>query len=853
MDKIIYIENVDKTNDISSLNLVNGKYEVVFKSGPKKYEYRPSKIRIVNNQLTKKSNQTILNYYKEIAKQTSIVVETDDGDLINVLESQYKKIDRINPDTVISSFLNGEFKTNTNNKEIIYPFGLNISQKDAVDKALTNQVSIIDGPPGTGKTQTILNIVANAIIRGKKIAVVSNNNSAISNVLEKLEKYNFDFLVSFLGNKDNKKKFIDEQNLSYPNDLKNWKIEKEEYDDLLEKIKDLEIEIPKKLELKNRIAALNTELLSYEPEKYYYQEHIKNIDIQLIDVENLSNIDDKKVLEFITELEFIGDELSIFRKILLYFKYGKKLYKLLNNPTEQTIVSLQNLFYTNKTNKINKEIDQLVKELDRYDFDSKLNELSDYSIKLFKSYLCNKYNKNILRPQFLLSDLDRKPNEFINEYPIILSTTHSIRKSLDFNYIYDYLIIDESSQVDLVTGALALSCTRNVVIVGDNKQLPNVIDQNSRDKISIIDNNYRIDDKHAFIVDGKPHTLLDAAHDVWTSVPETMLKEHYRCNSKIINFCNLMFYDNQLIIMTEDNCDKPLSLYLTAEGNHARGHYNQRQIDVIKDEIIPNLEKRGFSDIGIIAPYNDQVVELRKQIGNKYQIDTVHKYQGREKEAIILSSVDNTITDFGDDPNLLNVAISRAKKSLSVVISDNENNWNTNYGQLKKYIEYNNLDIVRSNISSVFDLLYKSKKEERDIFLSKHRKISEYDSENLLQSIIDDILLKDEYKNIYCRNHYLLYDLISNYDELTQEEIDYCRHGSHIDFLLFNFMDKKPVLAIELDGISYHKKGSVQSNRDELKDSILEKNGLPLLRIKTNESMEKDRIEDKLKDVLNLK
>ena len=40
--------------------------------------------------------------------------------------------------------------------------------------------------------------------------------------------------------------------------------------------------------------------------------------------------------------------------------------------------------------------------------------------------------------------------------------------------MYDYLIMDEASQVDIATGSLALSCAKNVVIVGDTKQLPNV-------------------------------------------------------------------------------------------------------------------------------------------------------------------------------------------------------------------------------------------------------------------------------------------------------------------------------------------------------------------------------------------
>ena len=94
---------------------------------------------------------------------------------------------------------------------MIYPFGLNQSQKLAVERALSSKISIIQGPPGTGKTQTILNIIANVVRSGKTVAVVSNNNSATRNVVEKLEKKNSAFLTAFLGSLANKEGFLDAQ------------------------------------------------------------------------------------------------------------------------------------------------------------------------------------------------------------------------------------------------------------------------------------------------------------------------------------------------------------------------------------------------------------------------------------------------------------------------------------------------------------------------------------------------------------------------------------------------------------------------------------------------------------------
>jgi len=74
----------------------------------------------------------------------------------------------------------------------------------------------------------------------------------------------------------------------------------------------------------------------------------------------------------------------------------------------------------------------------------------------------------------------------------------------------------------------------------------------------------------------------------------------------------------------------------------------------------------------------------------------VHKFQGREKDVIIVSTVADTVTPFIDNPNLLNAAVSRAKKQLYLVVSDKEQPKNSNIGYLIDYIEYNNGTIERS-------------------------------------------------------------------------------------------------------------------------------------------------------------
>ena len=327
-----------------------------------------------------------------------------------------------------------------------------------------------------------------------------------------------------------------------------------------------------------------------------------------------------------------------------------------------------------------------------------------------------------------------------------------------------------------------------------------------------------------------------------------LLREHYRCHPKIINFCNQKFYGGKLIVMTEDH-EEPdvLTIYKTTPGNHARGHINQRQIDVIRQEVLPRLVREGYKSIGIISPYADQVAAIQAQLGKDMEVATVHKFQGREKDAIILTSVDNVITKFVDDPRLLNVVVSRAVKSLTVVTSQDPRNDRSNYGDLARYVEYNNCAVIESTVYSVFDLLYQGYAQERRAFLKKHGRVSEYDSENLAYAVIQDVLQKKEFSFVECAAHVSLVNLVKDYSQLTEEETDYARNPlTHVDFLLFRRMDKSPLLAVEVDGTSFHAAGSLQASRDEKKNRIFKLCGIPLLRLRTDGSGEKKRMEQAL-------
>ena len=193
-------------------------WHIRFENGTEK-SYKGSDLQVTGSCLADSATNNIFQYLQQVAAANAL--PGDDGRAL--LAKQYDKVRFVSDETALATYLNPDlFKPQTYAKRrLIYPFGSNASQLKAVQKAFEHSVSVIQGPPGTGKTQTILNIIANILVAGKTVLVVSNNNSATDNVLEKLLKYEFGFLAAPLGNSDNKQRFIEsqEKEKQYPQSL----------------------------------------------------------------------------------------------------------------------------------------------------------------------------------------------------------------------------------------------------------------------------------------------------------------------------------------------------------------------------------------------------------------------------------------------------------------------------------------------------------------------------------------------------------------------------------------------------------------------------------------------------------
>lgn len=869
MDNIkIFLKGEDKTSSISHFEKCD-RYHILitFKNG-KQFKYNLRNVKIVDPTQEDKRAESRLDYFKEIANVISL--EKED---IKILSKNFEKIKSVKEETVLYNFLSEKAPKVENRKDmhqtperlVVYPFGFNISQKEAVEKAMSNKISIIEGPPGTGKTQTILNIIANAVNRNETVAVVSSNNSATKNVIDKLKKYNVDFIAAYLGKMENKQEFIDSQK-PLPN-IESWEMDLILINKKIIRLKERYKLLRQSLVDQVELAKLKQELDAIEIEFKHHKQYTESFGVQeepqeLKKIKSFNKALEMSILieaydEILKNTNFIANTFYVVAE-KLHMNFFRRIIvkRLLEKYPKDYLTSIYSQrFYELKINELKQRIKHLSDLLQAFDFKKEMKDYSKESEDIFKAALSIKYH-NKQRKVYAIEDLQTDSENFVKDYPVVLSTTYSLRNCLHKDVLYDYVIVDEASQVDICTGMLALSCAKKVIVVGDLKQLPNVVKSDLARETDLIFEKYNLPESYRY----KNNSLLSAMIKIFPNVPRTLLREHYRCHPKIIDFCNKKFYDNQLIILTESKGEKkPLIIYKTVEGNHARAydhkHINQRQIDVIQNEIIPN-ENLCLTDgsIGIVTPYRNQADLLQKTFKNTtIKADTVDKFQGRENKVIILSTVDNEITDFTDDLRRLNVIISRAIEQLIVIINANEQPKNTNINDLLEYIKYNNCDIKQSKVYSVFDYLYSCYEEERKKYLEKYKKISQYDSENIMyRTIKETIEEKFKSNNFSIAVHVPLRMIIRNTQQLSPEESNYLsRSWTHVDFLIYNKITKKTFMVIEVDGEKYHREGTKQAERDKIKNSILRKYNLPFIRFSTTGSNEKERLVNSINEELS--
>lgn len=820
---------------IAKATIYGGRYAVVhYPDTNRPYVYKMDGIGFAAP--TTMKGAPVFRYFTAVAnaRQDRAKSKTEREIAANVL----RQLERLPPsaDTALHAYCTGRNGTLAPGLGLIYPFGLNESQLTAVEQAFRAQVSVIEGPPGTGKTQTILNIVANILLRQQTVAVLSNNNAAVENVYEKLEKCGLGYLIAKLGNQDNRKDFFA--------DLPTWPLSEPEPAPTLDEIQPLLTRLKLHLHDHNRAAQLQVKFDELTIERRYLQKWQADSGVQATTSLDRYALSPRKTADLMAYLAHLGEQrIRLKDRIELLFNFRIFRTKAFAQGDARLCIfhALQMHYYDKVMHDTEVELQACRESLARGNFTALLEELKTASMRHLKQQLqrqappSDNFDAKTYRQRF---------DAFVQRFPILGSGTHSIVNSIAPGAILDYVIIDEASLQDIVPGILALGCARNLIVVGDNRQLahiPVVLGLQAP----------------AEVYDCERYSLLDSCIGVFKeALPRTLLKEHYRCHPRIIQFCNQQFYNNALVPMTEDKGEEPLRLVVTAKGNHTRQNVNQRELDSLLKLLENEGEPVGLDSDGrgFIAPFRAQVNLSGTHLPPDFVRDTVHKFQGRECDEIVFSTVldkkrynqERKRLDFVDDPRMVNVAVSRAKHRVTLLTGDEVFTSNNGHiAALMRYITYYAQDeqIVRAPVVSAFDLLYR----EFDLSLARldarlRHEDSRYKSEQIVAQLLREALSAPACQSLMYHAQIKLDQIASpSNQDWTDRERAFMARAS-CDFTIYFKVGKIPVGVIEVDGGSHNRPD--QAVRDALKNGVLAKSGIPILRLRTVESRIAERISD---------
>lgn len=277
--------------------------------------------------------------------------------------------------------------------------------------------------------------------------------------------------------------------------------------------------------------------------------------------------------------------------------------------------------------------------------------------------------------------------------------TYQQKPELHTNLHFTTAIIDEASQLLEPQIIGILGEVDKFVLIGDEKQLPAVVTQNDP---TTDDNVIPAQSEHLHSIGIRnlacsmfERLLENCQRNGWTHA-YGMLKDQGRMHADILAFPNKQYYNGNLQTLA-DWQHEPLTIEHDVFGKsrvvfintnaESRRNVNLNEADIVVDLILAAYKlfeaDFGHDTMGVITPYRAQIAEIRsrllaksERLYNMVSVDTVERYQGSERQIIIISMAVNNVyqlknlhvlNDDGTVDKKLNVALTRARKHLVVV------------------------------------------------------------------------------------------------------------------------------------------------------------------------------------------
>jgi DNA replication ATP-dependent helicase/nuclease Dna2 len=238
----------------------------------------------------------------------------------------------------------------------------------------------------------------------------------------------------------------------------------------------------------------------------------------------------------------------------------------------------------------------------------------------------------------------------LNRAPIVAATAHRASTAPFLRtHAFEMAVVDEAGQLtEPLTLGLILRA-RRFVLIGDDRQLPPVVRTR-----------------------GLAHSMFERLK---RQTSPTLLDVQYRMHPEIMNVCNRLFYDGRLRAGVQASDRRPPDgepvEFVPVEVEHSSDERKNEDEAAAVERLVHRFVQEYRvppESIGVVSPFRAQVVLLRQRLAaTGVSVDTVERFQGGERDIMILSFVRSRGTGFVFDERRLNVAITRARRKLVLV------------------------------------------------------------------------------------------------------------------------------------------------------------------------------------------
>jgi len=627
---------------------------------------------------------------------------------------------------------------------------MNAEQRESVASILTNNLSVVTGPPGTGKSQVVMGAIANARLQDKSVLFTSRNHKAIDAVVDRLKDENGEPLIIRTNSKDDpslRYTFINGINDLRADsiDVKTVKHYKRKHEQLTQRlIKRGE----RAVELEN-IWSLRDEIGDIEDKISWLKENLEKPVLEKL-MDCYQNIKKNELKSFSYIIDFInkysnnnaqGMWASYAFAWLSIISKWKSVKNILEKLTiDSSIESYPPVKMKNLSSVDLNLFDDIVNFIEWHNkkipLESDLRGLNDPSnlikeIKILNDDIAERTSELItlyslchsgilpdgedresletlrvalkqLNKDFSDKGKAKKIEERLLRYaPILLKnfpawavTNLSVGSRIPLAPgIFDIAIIDEASQCDIASAIPIFFRAKQATVVGDPKQLSHV-SKLTVSKDSLLRTRTGLSDLDDLRFSYRETSLYDLFAST-NSVSPHLLRETYRSTSEIAEYSNHAFYNGMLRVATNENdLNLPKG---TKPGIHwteidskvvsagRSGCVAEDEVDAIYDLVKKILVENKFKgSLGVVTPFRQQQKRLHDRIYDgdisfdiisqaKLVVDTVHGFQGDEKDVMIFSLCagpdmpQGSLHFIKNKSNLFNVAVSRARAVIHVV------------------------------------------------------------------------------------------------------------------------------------------------------------------------------------------